>query len=57
LQAYGDGGSGIVIMTNGQGGEKLITEIQRTVAHEYGWPEFKAESILLPKSSRRRFPG
>jgi CubicO group peptidase (beta-lactamase class C family) len=41
LQAYRDGGSGIVIMTNGQDGEKLITEILRAVAHEYGWPDFQ----------------
>ena len=49
LQAYRDGGSGIVIMTNGQDGEKLITEILRAVAHEYGWPDFKPSEHILAK--------
>ena len=49
LQAYRDGGSGIVIMTNGQDGEKLITEILRAVAHEYGWPDFKPAEHILAK--------
>jgi CubicO group peptidase (beta-lactamase class C family) len=49
LQAYRDGGSGIVIMTNGQDGEKLTTEILRAVAHEYGWPDFKPSEHVLAK--------
>jgi CubicO group peptidase (beta-lactamase class C family) len=49
LQAYRDIGSGIVIMTNGQDGEKLITEILRAVAHEYGWPDFKPSEHVLAK--------
>ncbi len=49
LQAYRDTGSGIVIMTNGQDGEKLITEILRAVAHEYGWPDFKPSAHVLAK--------
>jgi hypothetical protein len=40
LQAYRDTGQGIVIMTNGQQGEKLITEILRAAAREYSWPDF-----------------
>jgi len=49
LQAYRDGGSGIAIMTNGQDGEKLITEILRAVAREYGWPDFKPSEHVLAK--------
>jgi len=49
LQAYRDGGSGIVIMTNGQDGEKLVTEILRAVAHEYDWPDFKPSEHVLAK--------
>jgi len=49
LQAYRDAGPGIVIMTNGQEGEKLITEILRAVAHEYGWPDFKPSEHVLRK--------
>jgi hypothetical protein len=40
LQAYRDMAQGIVIMTNGRQGEKLITEILRAVALEYGWNDF-----------------
>src|SRR5947209_18348209 len=53
LQAYPDGGSGIVIMTNGQDGEKLITEILRAVGHEYGWPDFNPQSMSSRNSTRR----
>jgi len=52
LQAYRDTGQGIVIMTNGQQGEKLITEILRSVAHEYAWPDFHpARHTLVEPSS------
>ncbi|WP_198175044.1 serine hydrolase domain-containing protein [Spirosoma arboris] len=44
LQAYRDQGPGIVIMTNGRQGEKLINELLRAVAHEYGWPDFQPAS-------------
>jgi CubicO group peptidase (beta-lactamase class C family) len=60
LQAYRDAGSGIVIMTNGQDGEKLITEILRAVAHEYSWPDFKpAEHVLakLDPATASKLPG
>jgi hypothetical protein len=40
LQAYRDMEQGIVIMTNGRQGERLITEILRAVAREYSWPDF-----------------
>ena len=36
-------------MTNGQQGEKLITEILRAVAHEYAWPDFQPAQHALVK--------
>jgi CubicO group peptidase (beta-lactamase class C family) len=33
-------GDGAVIMTNSENGSRLADEIQRTIAHEYGWPDF-----------------
>ena len=51
LQAYRDAGQGIVIMTNGQQGEKLITEVLRSVAHEYAWPDFQPARHTLVKLS------
>jgi CubicO group peptidase (beta-lactamase class C family) len=51
LQAYRDKAQGIVIMTNGQQGEKLIAEILRAVAHEYAWPDFQPARHALVKLS------
>jgi CubicO group peptidase (beta-lactamase class C family) len=51
LEAYRDKAQGIVIMTNGQEGEKLITEILRSVAHEYAWPDFQPSRHTLVKLS------
>ena len=39
LVAYNDG-AGAVIMTNSDSGGQLAAEILRTIAHEYGWPDF-----------------
>lgn len=49
VEVYRDKGQGIVIMTNGQQGEKLITEILRAVAHEYAWPDFQPAQHALIK--------
>ena len=40
LVAYNEG-DGVVIMTNGDNGGALASEIMRSVAHEYGWPDFQ----------------
>ncbi len=40
LVAYNNG-DGAVIMTNSDRGGPLATEILRTIAHEYGWPDFQ----------------
>jgi CubicO group peptidase (beta-lactamase class C family) len=40
LLAYNDG-DGVVIMTNGDNGGQLASELQRSVAYEYGWPDFR----------------
>ena len=44
LFAYADG-EGVAIMTNGDSGEKLAADIARTVAYEYGWPDFRPVEI------------
>jgi len=43
LVAY-EQGDGVVIMTNGDAGGQLAMEIVRSVAHEYGWPDFQPKS-------------
>jgi CubicO group peptidase (beta-lactamase class C family) len=49
VEAYRDQGQGVAIMTNGQQGEKLITEILRAIAHEYAWPDFQPTEHTLIK--------
>jgi hypothetical protein len=39
--AYEQGGEGAVVMTNAQGGEELAQEVMRSIATEYGWPDFQ----------------
>jgi len=36
----GQNGDGAVVMTNGDNGGPLIEAILRTIAHEYGWPDY-----------------
>ena len=40
LVAYNDG-DGVVIMTNGDNGGQLASEMLHSVAREYGWPDFR----------------
>jgi CubicO group peptidase (beta-lactamase class C family) len=44
-----DSGDGAVIMTNGDGGGQLDSEIMCTIAHEYGWPDFQPPEKTLSK--------
>ena len=48
LVAY-DNGDGVVIMTNSDSGGQLATEIVRTIAHEYGWPDFQPSENTISK--------
>ena len=48
LLAYNDG-DGVVIMTNGDNGSQLAVEIQRSVAREYGWPDFQPVEHTIAK--------
>ncbi|MFN0110487.1 MAG: serine hydrolase [Blastocatellia bacterium] len=41
LFAYSETGQGAVVMTNGDLGGQLASEIFRSIAREYGWPDFK----------------
>jgi CubicO group peptidase (beta-lactamase class C family) len=48
LVAY-ENGDGAVIMTNSDSGGQLATEILRTIAHEYGWPDFQPAENTISK--------
>jgi hypothetical protein len=39
--AYVHTGQGAVIMTNGDQGGVLATEILRSISREYGWPDYR----------------
>ena len=53
MVAYENGGEGAVVMTNAQGGGVLAIEIMRSIATEYGWPDYHPRVIgrfsILPK--------
>jgi CubicO group peptidase (beta-lactamase class C family) len=40
MVAYENSGEGAVVMTNAQGGGALAIEIMRSIAAEYGWPDY-----------------
>jgi CubicO group peptidase (beta-lactamase class C family) len=42
--AYAAKGQGVVIMTNADAGGALASEVLRSVAAEYGWPDHKVET-------------
>jgi len=54
-------GQGAVVMTNADNGGRLIDELVRSIAEEYGWPALRAERLAatdLPDStSLRRLVG
>jgi CubicO group peptidase (beta-lactamase class C family) len=49
MLAYMNAGRGVVVMTNGENGAELITEILRSVAAEYGWPDFHPRERVIAK--------
>lgn len=54
--AYDDG-DGVVVMTNGDNGGRLIDEIVRAVAHEYGWPDFQPVERVIVAVDPKVFAG
>ena len=60
LYAYYKKGMGVVIMTNGDGGETLMGEFLRAISAEYGWPDFKpkaVEVVEVPVETLQRYIG
>lgn len=41
LFGYFERGQGAVVMTNGDRGDNLFNEVLRSIAHEYGWPDYQ----------------
>ena len=49
MLAYMNSGRGVVVMTNSENGAELTTEILRSVAAEYGWPDFHPREKVIVK--------
>ena len=47
LIMYPELGVGAAVMTNGDGGPPLIREILRSLAAEYGWPDYQAKRVTV----------
>jgi CubicO group peptidase (beta-lactamase class C family) len=60
FEAYIESGQGIVIMTNANSGGAIIGEIERAVAREYAWPDFKPEqktTVTVDPAKLSAYPG
>ena len=49
MLGYINSGQGVVVMTNSENGAELTTEILRSVAAEYGWPDFHPRERVVVK--------
>ena len=58
--AYEKHGDGAVVLTNAQGGTRLATEIMRSIANEYGWPDFHSAlrtEVKLSSDTLKQYVG
>lgn len=53
MLGYMNSGQGVVVMTNSENGAELIAEILRSVAAEYGWPDFHPRERVIIKVDPR----
>jgi CubicO group peptidase (beta-lactamase class C family) len=53
MLGYMNSGQGVVVMTNSENGAELIAEIIRSVAAEYGWPDFHPRERVIVKVDPR----
>lgn len=60
LFAYRSGGRGAIVMTNSDRGAQLASEIMRSIAIEYGWPDYKPaerKTFEVPAEVLRSYAG
>jgi CubicO group peptidase (beta-lactamase class C family) len=55
LETYTDSGQGLAVMTNSDSGGELTQEIFRSVAKEYGWPDYHPTEHTLIKINPATF--
>ena len=49
LVGYVESGQGAVVMTNSENGSPLTLEILRSIAAEYGWPDYRPKEKVITK--------
>ncbi len=49
LVGYFDSGQGAVVMTNSENGAQLMLEVLRSIAAEYGWPDYQPRERVITK--------
>lgn len=58
--AYEKHGDGAAVLTNAQGGIRLANDIMRSIANEYGWPDYHSAlrtEIKLPSDTLKQYVG
>lgn len=58
--AYEKHGDGAAVLTNAQGGIRLANDVMRSIANEYGWPDYHSAmrtEIKLPPDSLKQYVG
>jgi CubicO group peptidase (beta-lactamase class C family) len=55
LVAYNQTGQGVVIMTNSLRGERVIDELMRSIAREYGWRDFQPKEKTVARIDPKVF--
>lgn len=58
--AYEKHGDGAIVLTNAQGGSRIASEVMRSIANEYGWPDFHSAfrtQIKLPVETLQQYVG
>lgn len=53
LVAYNHTGQGVVIMTNSLRGERIINELLRSIASEYGWGNFQQKEKMIAQIDQK----
>jgi CubicO group peptidase (beta-lactamase class C family) len=58
--AYEKHGDGAAVLTNAQGGIRLANDVMRSIANEYGWPDYHSivrTEIKLPPDTLKQYVG
>lgn len=58
--AYEKHGDGAAVLTNAQGGIRLANDVMRSIANEYGWPDYHSAmrtEIKLPPDTLKQYVG